>query len=191
MENLNPLATTGNSTPLLPFSGLKSALCFLVPEVRNSQWVQMTVRWSRYPTSVPVDEAAETDRDQVEAVSVFALCLVGAEVVDRAACPPSPPPPALTELDRPQGLTDDAKETGERDWEREVTLSHQAMWLLESRDYSVDGGFTLFKNLNNLTLNIKIFLFICYLKTISNANHKSLNLIRYCCIHTVFLSLGP
>ena len=47
----------------------------------------MTATLSRQLTSVPVDEAGETDRDQAEVVSVFALCLVGAGVADRAAPP--------------------------------------------------------------------------------------------------------
>lgn len=61
---------------------------FLVPQVKNFSWVQLCARWSRELTSVPVDEAGETDRDQVKVVAVFALCLIGAMVVDRAACPP-------------------------------------------------------------------------------------------------------
>lgn len=58
---------------------------FLVPEVKNSFEIE---RWSRKLTSVPVDEVGETDRDQIMVVSVFALCLVEAEVSDRAAWPP-------------------------------------------------------------------------------------------------------
>lgn len=60
-------------------------------------------------TSVPVDEAGETDRDQIMVVSVFALCLVEAEVADRAACPP---PSSSTGSDRIRS-TDDGKETRE------------------------------------------------------------------------------
>ena len=49
----------------------------------------MIVSWSRSVTSVPVVEAGEWDRDPVEVVTVFALCLVGAGVVARAAPLPS------------------------------------------------------------------------------------------------------
>lgn len=64
-------------------------------------------------TSVPVDEAGETNRDQVKVVTVFALWLVGAEIVDRAACPPSAQPDRIRS---PRGLTDDGSE-GKREFQ--------------------------------------------------------------------------
>lgn len=70
-ENWDPLATVGNTTPLFPLPLLKSAFSLRVPEVKNFSGVQMFASRSRELNSVPVDEAGETDRDQVKVVTVL------------------------------------------------------------------------------------------------------------------------
>lgn len=108
------VATATNTTPLVPLSGFKSALSFLLPEIKHPSWVQMTAPWSREWVSVPVDEAVATDRDPVQVVSCLCPLANWGLVADRGAWLPLLPPQPLTELARPRGQTDDGRQKREQ-----------------------------------------------------------------------------
>lgn len=126
-----------------------------------------------------------TDGDLVKVVAAFALCLVGAMVVERAACPH--PLPALTDLDRPRGLADDGRERGKRDWERELQGNFIPWGSVAAGVTWSQCGHLFHAAKNQLDLKLAIYL-ICFNFLKQSVNK---NLIRYCYIHAMFLSLRP